>query len=407
MKQTFAIANSSLSRRPNINIRPKTGQANSSCCHPEQAIFNSDIMLYAADNTVRAWAVKAWSREPISAMLPDKTIFISASRSRKIGAVNLFVSTDTFSEAAAKPFLPISKGIAKAIPATTSSFFTLNFKARQTGAVNQWVWAPSLINFENITMFVFTAWKQILSKSVLRARREGNLQHVSRSIFEGKIAESKFNDIQCFIVRRRKERNKKDERFQTVPGTPAKSFKCMCVSTGPSYHQNQFWAVVEKWWVPKNSRMIKLKPQTQLLCYQLLMFIGRIPTSVAWDRLGQNNHLTFAFTLFDIPVFPTPQYRKLQNGWDAGNSPKLYTMKSLQFLTLTSLYQKQQSSLFVKQTIRSTTRSSTVGCLPFSQPGESVPQCSLGTQCVGMTAPAGPVNLYHVRGRLASHFIVL
>ena len=274
MKQTFAIADSSLSRRPNINIRPKTGQANSSCCHPEQAIFNSDITLYAADNTVRAWAVKAWSREPISAMLPDKTIFISASRSRKIGAVNLFVSTDTFSEAAAKPFLPISKGITKAIPATTSSFFTLNFKARQTGAVNQWVWAPSLINFENITMFVFTAWKQILSKSVLRARREGNLQQVSRSIFEGKIAESKFNDIQCFIVRRRKERDKKGERFQTVPGTPAKSFKCMCVSTGPSYHQNQFWAVVEKWWVPKNSRMIKLKPQTQLLCYQLLMFIG-------------------------------------------------------------------------------------------------------------------------------------
>ena len=121
---------------------------------------------------------------------------------------------------------------------------------------------------------------------------------------------------------------------------------------------------------------------------------------------GQNNHLKSAFTLC-LPVFPTPQYRKLRNDWDAGNSPNLYTMKSPQFLTLTSLYQKQQSSLLVKQTIRFTTPSSTVGCLPFSQPGESVPQCSLGTQCVGMTAPAGPVNLYHVRGRLASHFIVL
>lgn len=157
MKQTFAIANNSLSRRPNINIRPKTGQANSSCCHPEQAIFNSDIILYAADDTIRARAVKARSWKPISAMLPDKTIFISASRSRKIGAVNLLVSTDTFSEAAAEPFLPIPKGIAKAIPATTLSFFTLNFKAGPTCAGNERVWAPSLMNFENITMFVFTA----------------------------------------------------------------------------------------------------------------------------------------------------------------------------------------------------------------------------------------------------------
>ena len=160
MKQTFAIANSSLSRGPNINIRPKTGQANSSCCHLEQAIFNRDIILYAADNTVRAWAIKARSWEPTSAMIPDKTIFISASRSRKIGAVNLFVSTGTFSEAAAKPFLPISKGITKAIPATTSSFFTLDFKARRTCAGYERVWVPNLMNFVNITMFVFTAWKQ-------------------------------------------------------------------------------------------------------------------------------------------------------------------------------------------------------------------------------------------------------
>ena len=161
MKQTSAISNSSLSRRPNINIRPKTGQANSSCCHPEQAIFNRDIILYAADNTVLAWAIKARSWEPISAMLPDKTIFISASRSRKIGAVNLFVSTGTFSEAAAKPFLPVRKGITKAIPATTSSFFTLDFKARRTHAGNERVWVPNLMNFVNITMFVFTACKQI------------------------------------------------------------------------------------------------------------------------------------------------------------------------------------------------------------------------------------------------------
>ena len=139
----------------------RQGKKNSSCCQLEQAIFNSDIILYAADDTIRARAVKTRSWEPISAMLPDKAIFISASRSRKIGAVNLFVSTDTFSEAAAKPFLPIPKGIAKAIPATTLSFFTLDFKARQTCAVNEWVWAPSLMNFENITIFVFTAWKQI------------------------------------------------------------------------------------------------------------------------------------------------------------------------------------------------------------------------------------------------------
>ena len=161
MKQTSAIANSSLSRGSNINIWPKTGQANSSCCHPEQAIFNRDIILYAADNTVRAWAIKARSWEPINAMLPDKTIFISASRSRKIGAVNLFVSTGTFSETAAKPFLPISKGITKTIPATTSSIFTLDFKARPTCAGNKRVWVPNLMNFVNITMFVFTTWKQI------------------------------------------------------------------------------------------------------------------------------------------------------------------------------------------------------------------------------------------------------
>ena len=91
---------------------------------------------------------------------------------------------------------------------------------------------------------------------------------------KGRLQESKFNDIQCFIVRRRKECDIKGERFQTVPRTPAKSFKCMCLSTGPSYDQNQFWAVVEKWWLPKNSKMVKLKPQTQLLCCQLLMFIG-------------------------------------------------------------------------------------------------------------------------------------
>jgi len=156
MKQTFAIANSSLSRRLNINIRPKTWQTTSSCCHPEQAIFNNDIILYAADDTIRARAVKARSWEPISAMLPDKTIFISASRSRKSGAVNLFVSTGTFSEAAAKPFLPVRKGIAKAIPATTLSFFTLDFKARQTCAGNERIWTPFLMNFVNITMFVFT-----------------------------------------------------------------------------------------------------------------------------------------------------------------------------------------------------------------------------------------------------------
>lgn len=194
MKQTFAIANSSLSRRPNINIRPKTGQANSSCCHPEQAIFNSDIILYAADNTVRAWAVKARSWEPISAVLPDKTVFISASRSRKIGAVNLFVSTGTFSEAAAKPFLPVRKGIAKAIPATTSSFYTLDFKARRTCAGNERVWVPNLMNIVNITTFVFTAWKQILCQFCA---------HVTRATFnmpldqflKGRLQESKFNYI--------------------------------------------------------------------------------------------------------------------------------------------------------------------------------------------------------------------
>ena len=201
MKQTFATANSSLSRRPNINIRPKTGQANSSCCHPEQAIFNSDIILYAADNTVRAWAVKARSWEPISAMLPDKTIFISASRSRKIGAVNLFVSTGAFSEAAAEPFLPVRKGIAKAIPATTLSFFTLDFKARQTCAVNERVWAPLLMNFVNITMFVFTTWKQTLWVSqfcVHIGRATFNM--LLDQFFKRRLQESKFDDISVLLL---------------------------------------------------------------------------------------------------------------------------------------------------------------------------------------------------------------
>ena len=218
MKQTFATANSSLSRRPNINIRPKTGQANSSCCHPEQAIFNSDIILYAADNTVRAWAVKARSWEPISAMLPDKTIFISASRSRKIGAVNMFVSTGTFNEAAAKPLLPVCKGIAKAIPATTSSFYTLDFKARRTCAGNERIWVPNLMNIVNITTFVFTAWKQILCQFCAHFARD-TFNMLLDQFFKRRLEESKFNDIQCLIISRMKEHEKKTRRaFSTCVG---------------------------------------------------------------------------------------------------------------------------------------------------------------------------------------------
>lgn len=111
-------------------------------------------------------------------------------------------------------------------------------------------------------------------------------------------------------------------------------------------------------------------------------------------------------TILRLPVYPAPQYRRLQKCCNVGNWPNLYTTNSPQFLTFTRLYQKQQLSSLVKQTMRSTTPSPTVGWLPFSHPGDRVPQWSLGTHCEGIPVPARPVNLYQVWGKFASHFNV-
>jgi len=62
------------------------------------------VVLYTADHTIRARAVKASKWEPVRAMLPHNTIFIGASRSRKISAGNFFVATSTFRGAVGKPF---------------------------------------------------------------------------------------------------------------------------------------------------------------------------------------------------------------------------------------------------------------------------------------------------------------
>lgn len=119
-------------------------------------------MLDTADDTIRAWAVKASAWEPVGTMLLHIAILIGTSRSRELGAVDFSVATDALSDAVAKPFLFIYKGVAMFIPAAILSFWTQDFKVRPTLAGDERIWFPSLPNFIYVPIFIFTTWSKIL-----------------------------------------------------------------------------------------------------------------------------------------------------------------------------------------------------------------------------------------------------
>lgn len=64
---------------------------------------------------------------------------------------------------------------------------------------------------------------------------------------------------------------------------------------------------------------------------------------------------------------------------------------------------EQQPEVQLKQTVRVTLPSATVGCPPVNQPGTFVPQLYCGTHDVGIILPAAPSNRNQLGPSALSH----
>ena len=120
--QTLTCANSPISSWYNVFTWSTTRHAIPNCLNLKQAVLNSHVVLYTADQAICACAVKAGTRKPVGSMFPHNIVFIGASRSREIGAGYFTLQAAALSFAVAKPLLSVSKSVTMEIPTSSLCF---------------------------------------------------------------------------------------------------------------------------------------------------------------------------------------------------------------------------------------------------------------------------------------------